>query len=146
MNDTERPMVEEHEAMLKTALKLGPSDILPAKVVDLYWEFTGTARRIGHPIGGRELVTICILSGMPTPENPISFIDAVNAGKVKLEDIVLAKFRRQWRWGRYQGYNSAQKRILVQLDDDTAEVREFNPTGVRFPIKEEMDSIGAYIN
>ena len=144
MSDMDRPMPEELEGQLKTALKLRPNENLPDDVIKLFWEVERTCRRIGHHITGSDLVWIAINSGRPTPENPVSFIDEVLAGKVGIDDIVLAKFRNKWEWGRYQGYDDSDKRILVQLDDGTAEVRKFKPTGVRFPIKEEMDAINAY--
>ena len=37
--DYVRPMDAEHEALLKTALKLEESDELPANVVNIYWDF-----------------------------------------------------------------------------------------------------------
>ena len=133
---TDRPLPEHHEGLLKVALKLEESANIPQEVVDLYWDAERTARRMGHHIGGTELVLICLLANRATPPDPVSFLDE----NAKLGDRVLAKHRRDWRWGTFKA--KAGKKIIVQLDDDTGEDREFNPTAVRFPTREELSLIG----
>lgn len=135
-----REMNESHEALLKTALKLNENDELPENVVDIYWQVETTARRLHLGIGCSELLLVALFSNRPTPEDPVSFMDLVYANKVHLNDRVVAKFRNQWRWGWFKGVKD--DKVVVQLDDDTAEEREFAPTGVRIPSKDEKRKIG----
>jgi len=138
LTDLDRPLPEDHEALLKTALKLEPDHLLPHEVVELYWDATRTARSMCCNIGVETLVTICLLANRATPAAPVSFLDICK--DVKVGSRVLARFRGEWRWGEYFGNFS--KRIQVQIDDDTAEVREFAPTSVRLPSRAELKMIG----
>lgn len=133
---TDRPLPECHEGILKTALKLEPNDLLPDELVQLYWDAERTARRIGCRLDNNNLVTICLLANRTTPADPVSFLDQT----AKHGDRVLAKFRGEWRWGVFKARRG--KLVLVQIDDDTAEDREFSATAVRRPSKEERAFIG----
>lgn len=130
------PLPECHEGLLRTALKLEEGDQLPDKLIELYWDAERTARRIGCRLDNNNLVTICLLANRTSPANPISFLDV----SAKHGDRVLARFRGEWRWGFFKVKKG--KCIVVQIDDDTAEDREFHPTSVRFPSKEELKLIG----
>ena len=136
MTDRDRPLPDYHEGLLKTALKLEPTDDLPADIIDLYWSTERTARSVGCRIGNEMLVTICLMASRTTPANPVSFLDE----KPRHGDRVLAKFRNEWRWGVY--LRTHGKAIVVQIYDNTAEEREFGPTHVRWPSKEELKLIG----
>lgn len=136
----DRSLSNEHEALLRTALRLDESRSIPDRAIDLYWEFSRTLRRLGLPLTERELAIITVLAGLAPPEPATSFLD--EAPVLQVNDRVLAKFRGKFRWGYYQGVDSRSKKILVQLDDETAEVRNFSPTSVRLPEKEELASIG----
>lgn len=132
----EREVPEEHAGLLKTALKLEENDNLPKHVVELYWDAARTARRIGQPVSGDLLVTICLLANRATPPDPVSFLDRKPVGGER----VLAKHRDEWHWGTFKRVNN--KKVIVQLDDDTAEDREFGPTQVRRPSRAERKLIG----
>lgn len=129
-------MPEHHEGLLRTALKLEEGVALPDKLVELYWDAERTARRLGCRLDEHNLVTICLLANRTSPANPVSFLDQT----AQHGDRVLARFRGEWRWGFFKCKNG--KSIIVQIDDDTAEDREFHPTSVRFPSKEERKLIG----
>lgn len=133
---TDRPIPEEHEGLLLSALKLEPNNELPKDVVELYWETTRTARRIGQPVSGDLLVVICLIAGRATQSDPVSFLDR----EPVVGERVLAKHRDEWHWGEFKRLNG--KRVIVQLDDDTAEDREFGPTQVRRPSRAERKLIG----
>jgi hypothetical protein len=138
LTDLERPLPEEHEALLKTILKLEPDSSLPDTLVELYWDAARTARRIGCNVGHELLITICLLANRATPAAPVSFLDV--AKQTKVGSRVLARFRGDWRWGVYHG--TVGVNVRVEIDDDTAEVREFAPTSVRLPSREELKKIG----
>lgn len=130
------PLPEHHEGLLRTALKLEVDAELPDKLVELYWSAERTARRIGCRLNENNLVTICLLANRTTPASPVSFLDQNS----KHGDRVLARFRGEWRWGTFKVKRG--KNIVVQIDDDTAEDREFHPTSVRLPSREELKLIG----
>jgi hypothetical protein len=135
---TERPLPEEHEGLMKTALKLQPTEALPTGLVELYWDAERTARRIGCRLDMTSLVMICLLANRATPASPVSFLDGPKAVH---GDRVLVRFRGEWRWGVYKTQHG--KALIVQVDDDPAiEDREFHPTSVRWPTKEELALIG----
>ena len=140
MSDLERPIPENDEAQLKTILKLEESESLPQKVKELYWQVSRTARRLGFAVTGHELLLIAMLLNRAEPEQPKSFLDIVRANKVKRDDRVIAKFRGDWKWGWYKG--TKQNKVLVQLDDESAEDRQIGPTLVRLPTKDELATIG----
>lgn len=133
---TDRPIPEEHEGLLKSALKLEENGELPKDVVELYWQTTRTARRIGQHVSGDLLVVIALLAGRATKPDPVSFIDREPVAGER----VLAKHRDEWHWGVFKRVNG--KSVVVQLDDDTAEDREFGPTQVRRPSRAERKLIG----
>lgn len=133
---TDRPIPEEHESLLKSALKLEESSGLPKEIVELYWEATRTARRIGQNVSGDLLVTICLIANRGTRPDPVSFLNS----NPTLGERVLAKHRDEWHWGTFKRVNG--KQVVVQLDDDTAEDREFGPTQVRRPSRAERKLIG----
>jgi hypothetical protein len=137
---SERPISEEHEAILKTALNIEESEPLPDNVRELYWDVERTARRIGGRVDGALLVFIAVWSGRPTPGEPVSFLDVIKTKAIKVQGRVLARHRNEWHWGKYKGVKG--KKIVVQLDDDTAEDREFHPTVVRLPTRDEVKTIG----
>jgi hypothetical protein len=122
--------------LLKTALKLEENNELPKEVVELYWDTTRTARRIGQAVSGDLLVTICLLANRATPADPKSFLDR----DATTGERVLAKHRDEWTWGTFKSTRSGK--VIVQLDDDTAEDREFGPTLVRRPSRAERKLIG----
>ena len=133
----DRPLPEHHEGLLKTALKIEQEKALPSDIIELYWDAERTARRMGARLDSTSLVMICLLANRATPANPVSFLDETNA---KHGDRVLAKFRGDWRWARFKRFNG--KVVIVQVDDDPAvEDREFYPTSVRWPSKEEKKLI-----
>lgn len=133
-------MDENHEAILRNALKLEPNTVLPSDVVDLYWDVERTARRLGQNLSVHELILVVMLAGRPTQENPVSFLDETN---LKVGDRILAKYRGKWRWGRFVRQDQQTKRIHVALDEDNGEEeRKMSATSVRFPTREELKLIG----
>lgn len=139
-NINERPMDESHEQMLKKVLKLSEADPIPENIKDLYWDIVRTARTLGFSISERELLLILIIANRPVQESPVSFFDLVIEDAVKTNDRVLAKWRDKWRWGTYKGISS--DKVVVQIDDETAEDRKFGPTFVRLPTQKEIDKVG----
>jgi hypothetical protein len=133
-------MNDEHAALLRTALKLEDGADLPQNVIDTYWDLERTARRLRATIDRTALLMIVMIARGGSPPDPDSFLDEVPA--MKRGDRVLAKFRNQWKWGKFVAVEQATKRIIVELDQDCGSERNFQPTGVRKPTKEELVSIG----
>jgi hypothetical protein len=137
----EQPIDEQHEAQLKTALKLSESQPLPESVVELYWDVSRTAIRLGTRISPSELILVVMLANRATTPDPVSFLDEEE--HIQAGDRVLAKFRKAWRWGRFVRMDQHERRVIVALDDDPGEnERSFAPTGVRYPSREELKAIG----
>ena len=135
---TDRPLPEEHEGLLRTALHLKAGEALPEVVVRTYWDAERTARRMGARLDSTALVMICLLANRAAPEPPASFLDGPPP---KHGDRVLAKFRDKWRWGHFRAVKG--RSVIVLVDDDPAvEDREFKPTDVRRPSREELSLIG----
>jgi len=133
-------MDENHEAILRNALKLESNTDLPSDVVDLYWDIERTARRLGQNLSVHELILVVVLAGRPTQADPTSFLDERD---IKTGDRVLAKYRNGWKWGRFVKHDHQQKKVIVTLDDDNGEEeRRFSATGVRHPSREELKLIG----
>lgn len=124
---------ETHEALLRRALKLEEDANLPQHLIDLYWNAERTNRRLFmRGVDDNLLVTILLLAGLATPAPPVSFLDK----NAKRGDRVLVKHRDEWVWGTFKAYKA--KKVIVQLDDGTAEDRECEPTHVRTPAREEL--------
>ena len=123
-------MNENHEALLKTALRLESDQFLPKNIVDLYWKFERTLRRLHCNVSVEALALMCILIDRPTPEAPVSFLDS----DATRGDRVLAKLAGDWRWGNYVGVKN--KQVIVTLD--SGEDHLFSPVDVRIPTREEI--------
>lgn len=133
---TDRPIDESHEALIRTALKLEGDTPLPEAVVSTYWDTERTARRLfRRGLNDTELILVLLLAGRPTLEKPVSFLDE----KAEPGDTVLAKHRGKWQWGIFKSYKG--KSVVVQLEDETAEDREFDAISVRRPAREELETI-----
>lgn len=141
MNDLERPLPSEHELQLKKILRLEVTKELPDDIKQLYWDISRTARFLGYSVTHHELITIAVVANRLIQAPPPTFLEVVEAGSVKRDDLVQAKFRNQWRWGHFKGVDDEQ--IIVALLDDNAEVRRFKATGVRLATREELQEIGA---
>lgn len=135
-----RPIYDVHEALLRTALNITEDGVLPENVVELYWDYARTYSRLGLPIDPAAIAHIVVIAGRAVQDPPTSFLDI--AGQLDRGAKVVAKFRNKWRWGQFIEIDEADKRVLVQLDDDTAEIRKFQPTSVRLPTEEELADIG----
>ena len=134
------PLPNEHEALLKTALKIEGGKDLPQNVIDTYWDMERTARRLRAPINATTLLMVVMLARGGSPPDPESFMDDVPA--MKRGDRVLVKFRNKFVWGRFICADSVTKNITVELDQDSGDQRQFKPTGVRKPTIEELRGIG----
>jgi len=134
-------LTDQIEGKLRTALKLSPEQAIPTEVLEIFDDVTRTARMLGFQFGDRELLLVAMLAKMPTPADPLSFLDTAKTCEVGTR--VLARFRNQWRWGRFIRVNGFDKKIEISLDDDEGtDKRSFQPTSVRLPTREELKLIG----
>jgi len=138
MND--RPLADGHEALLKTALKLGANDPLPPEIIKNYWEVVTTMRRLGENVGTKDLAWIVLRAGASTPPTPLTFLDVVSRGGVKPNGRILARFRNDWEFGRFKRVRG--KKVIATLDATAHTERELSPTEVRLPLREELVAIG----
>lgn len=135
----DRPMDEEHEAML---LRLTGQDVdgsLPQRVVEIYWEL----RKIADPIRARiepiTLAWIVLLANNAPQEPPESFFDETD---VKRDDPVVVKFRGRYRLARWIENDRHEKKVIAALEDD-GEARRFAPTNVRKATEADLEAVGA---
>lgn len=135
----DRPMDEEHEAML---LRLTGQDVngsLPDRVREVYWEL----KKIADPIRARiepiTLAWIVMLANSAPKETPESFLDEKN---VKRGDPVVVKFRGRYRLARWIENDKHEKKVIAAMDDD-GEERRFSPTNVRLATEADLEAVGA---
>lgn len=140
MDDYERPIYEDHEAMLKTVCGIDEDGELPKHVVKKYWQMERALRKVHCSFTHETLALVSVLADTVAEPPPESFLDV--AQTLSRNDRVLAKFRNGWRWGKYQHVRPEIPAIVVQLDSEDAEDREFTPTKVRLPTREELKAIG----
>jgi hypothetical protein len=131
----EHPIASDHEAVLKSILRLDETEDLPPEVLSGYHDLRRCLGRVGEPVSTQSLVLLCLLLNRPSPPDPVSFIDV----KAEPDTRVLAHYRGSWRWGTFKYYRG--RKVFVQVDDDTATVREFGPTKVRVPTKTELATL-----
>jgi hypothetical protein len=131
----EHPIPEDHESTLKTILKLDSTEDLPPEVVSGYHDLRRCLVRVGEPVSTQSLALLCIILNRPSPPDAVSFVDV----KAEPDTKVLAHHRGAWRWGTFKYYRG--RKVFVQVDDDTATVREFGPTKVRLPTQTELSTL-----
>ena len=136
---SDRPMDEEHEAML---LRLTGQDVdgsLPQRVVEIYWDL----RKIADPIRARiepiTLAWIVMLAKTAPKDPPESFFDETD---VKRDDPVVVKFRGRYRLARWIENDRHEKKVIAALEDD-GEARRFTPTNVRKATEADLEAVGA---
>lgn len=139
--DLDRPIQEDHENQLRTLFQCKYPDKFPEEVIFAYWDMERTLRRIGEPLFNRDLAYIAILMQKPEPAEAVTFLDVINAGDIHAEDIVVAHFHKQWKLGRYLGFNTESRKVRVALFDDGGEERLFQITSIRLPSKEESELV-----
>jgi hypothetical protein len=133
-------MEGNHEALLKTALRLQEHEPLPTEIVERYWEVSRTFRRLGETVRGQDLAWIAILAGRPVPKAPTTILDVIKDGQLVRGGRVLGLWRDEWKFGRY--VKSRGKKVIVVLDEGPPEEREFGPTEVRIPDRNELSVVG----
>lgn len=126
---------DEHLTKLRKLIGLDVNDDIPEDVEELYWHYERCCRRLGRPVEDEQLISVVVTTGR-NPAPPVTFIDLVKEGKVAAGEQVLAKFRKEWKFGTFKKIKG--NKIIVQVLDDSAEDREFVATDVRLPTREEM--------
>lgn len=135
-------MTEEQEALLKTAMQIDERRKLPEDARELFGEIKITMDRLGiHYVSPEMLAWIPIILNRVARPEPKTFFDEVQEhGDVKYGTRIVAKFRNKWQAGHFHAIEKG--RVIVQLDDDTAEERKLGPTSVRIATKEDLQKIG----
>lgn len=139
----DKPIGEEMEAKLKTVLKIHETDPLPEKAIFMYWRIAEIARRLGSPVNDYMLIMFGIFMNVdPEEVDDRSFEVIVRERNIHHGAEVLAKFKNQWRWGRYRKIDRKEERVYVELDDDEADVRRFQYHSVRLPTEADRSQRG----
>jgi len=135
-------MTEEQEALLKTAMRIDERRRLPAAARELFGEIKIAFDRVGvHYVSPEILGLIPVLLNRVARPEPKTFFDEVQEhGDVKYGVRVVAKFRNKWQAGIFHAIEKGK--VIVQLDDDTAEERKLGPTAVRLATKDDLRKIG----
>lgn len=119
-----------HEAKIKTILKLPEAIAIPEETVALYWKVKRAADRISTQLTDMDLVWLTVMSGTMIPPPPKKDFGDV-APHVQFGQPVEVKWKfGRWKKGEYHG-QLPNGNFVVQLDDGTAEDREFAPDAVR---------------
>jgi len=137
MSDFDKPLPETHESLLKCGLRIEEHDTIPPEVVELYWKFERLCRRVTRrAVQDDQIPLLLLLAGHGIQGPPTTFLDSDPARGSKC----LVRWKGDWRWAEFHG-NKGRK-VLAQVLDENAEVREFKLIDVRAPVKEELESIG----
>lgn len=134
----QKEIPECHESIVRAASGT-TSGSIPERVVDIYWDLSRTLRKVGLNVTEREIALVCVLAGMPSPDPPVSFLNAIEEYGIAPGDKVLVKFRKKWRWAIFSQLKDGK--VVAQIEDDLAEDREFLITNVRVPSLEEKQSL-----
>jgi hypothetical protein len=142
MTTREVVMSEETEALLKTALQLDARRRVPPTAEELYAELKITLDRLGvHHVSNEMLALIPVFLNRVARPAPKTFVDETQEhGDVKYGTRVIAVFRKRPRAGRFVRMENSK--VVVVLDDDTAEERKFGPTMVRLATREDLKKLG----
>lgn len=143
----ERELVldEDQEARIKAVLQLDERRPIPEAFLDVYKEMWLTLGQLGvHTMPNEVLAVLAVVVNRATRPAPESFLDVLDDSNVTYGTRVVAKFRKKWTLGRF--VRLAQKTIIVQLDDDTAEERSIKPTQVRLATREDLNLVGEEYN
>jgi len=138
--DFDRLLAENHEARIRTALKLQDTESLPPAVIENYWKITRVASSLGLPLDDQLLVMVVAFSVAVPAETPETFLNTVELGDVTRRDRVVARYKNRWRWGVYERIN-ADKKVVIVFDDNPEYSRNISPTFVRLPTQKELDEI-----
>ena len=139
---TEVVISEDHEALLKTALQLDTRKNVPAKALEMYGEMRTSLRRLGCHMSLEMIALVPVLLNRVARPEPQTFVDQIAAAEeeVKFGTRVVAKFRNKWQAGRFIRLDNGK--VVVVLDDDTAEERNIGVTNVRLATKADLVKIG----
>lgn len=138
----QHPMPEHHEVLLKALLRLNEEDSLPPAVEDLYNELRRAMRICGAFVNENQLILIPILLNRVERPEAESFLDTVAANLVARDELVVAKWRGKWQFGRYISTDVKRKKVRVVLEDETGEEREIAAGEVRLPTAGECEVMG----
>lgn len=133
---------EEDEALLKTALQLDPRRKIPQDIQELYGEIKITLGRLGqHTMTAEMLAMVPVLANRVARPAPRTFLDEIkDHGDVKYGTRVIAKFRNTWVAAKFSRLENGK--VVVVLDDDTAEDRKIGVTNVRLATREDLKQLG----
>jgi hypothetical protein len=138
-----KPIGEEMEARIRTAMRIEENGVIPDRAILLYWEIACICQRMHRPVSETELMLMAILMKVGLEDiEPDTFADFIRKEGPPAGVRVLAKYQSRWRWGKYLKLDSAEKKIHVELDDDKADFRRFAYTSVRLPTDEEREACG----
>jgi len=133
---------EDHEAMLKTVLQLTDKQALPNAAAELYNDMRVSLRRAGHSMSTEFIALVPVMLNRAARPEPQTFIDVFeeSTDEILPDRRVIAKFRNKWQAGRFVRVDS--DKVVVILDDDTAEERKSCPTLVRLATRADVQKLG----
>ncbi len=124
-------MMDEHRNYLTKHFGLVDGADLPKRVLEQYWRTKRLADRSNITLDIRDLMYVALNCGEPLPgERPETFLDVARRLDLKFGAPVVCKWRNGDKDGVFQSITGDGK-VLVQLNDGTAEAREFDPEKVR---------------
>jgi hypothetical protein len=133
---------DDHEALLKTALQLDTRRKVPAKALEMYDEIRTSLRRLGSHMSIEMIALVPVLLNRVARPEPQTFVDEIAEAEeeVKFGTRVVAKFRNKWQAARFIRLENSK--VVVVLDDDTAEERHIGVTLVRLATKADLAKLG----
>jgi hypothetical protein len=125
----DREICEDHSNWLHQALGLQQFDVLPANLVDKYWELKRIGDRSTMILTQREIALMCWLLGYGKPtareKLPPTVVELYRKGQIKKEDTVQVKYRDVWMPGVLKDV-TANDELVVQPVGEADERRFAN--------------------
>ena len=135
-------MNEDQEARLKTALGLDGRRKIPQEAMELWRDLRISLGRLGQQTMTTEMLALIpVMLNRVVRPTPQTFLDEVKEnGDVKFGTRVVAKFRNAWHAAQF--IRLEKGKVVVVLDDDTAEKRSLGVTAVRLATNEDLEKLG----
>jgi hypothetical protein len=129
-----RTMNDEHEAKLKTLLRLQPAEALPESVVNWYWTYKELADRIGACNLTDEALIYIVMQAVPQdlPSEPAETFLNVLADNPEIHSgaTVLLRWQRgQWVESQFIGVNGDKQIVVMYRNEE----RTVSPDRVKLP-------------